>query len=302
MNTKILLFGSTGQIGSAILELFPKDYDLLALSRCNDESLCGDIENFEGIKETINHFKPDIIINAAALTKVDLCEIESDKANVINSLAVKNIAEAAKKINSFFIHYSTDYVFNGLKSSPIKEDDLPNPINVYGKSKLDGELAIVLSNCNHAIIRTSWVYSNLGENFLLTVLNLSSKNNSIKVVNDQFGSPTSAKEIANFTLHVVIDYLDKKKYSTNINNIYHFTSDGITSWYEFAVFIARKAVTYGIDIDFREKDIIAITSKEYKTKAKRPKYSKLDNAFVKEKFGIKISHWRYNVEQTIKSL
>ncbi len=302
MRIKILLFGCKGQIGSSITKVFPKNYNILALHRLSDNEFCGDLEDFGGIKDTINIFKPDVIINAAAFTKVDLCEVENDKASKINSLAVKNIAQAAKDARSFLIHYSTDYVFNGLSSLPIKEDQAPDPINYYGKTKLEGEREIISSNCNYAIIRTSWIYSNSGENFLLKVLSLNSKKNSIRIIDDQYGAPTSANEVANFTLHVVNHYLNKKKVLSNFNNIYHFSSDGQTNWYEYALFIAKNAIKHGIKINFKVKDIIAINSAEYKTKALRPKNSKLDSSLAKKKFDIDIKHWRYNVEQTIKLL
>lgn len=302
MSVKILLFGCEGQIGSSIIKLFPRNYNILALHRLRNNAFCGDLEDFVGIKNTINMFKPDVIINAAAFTKVDLCEVENDKANKINALAVKNIAEAAKDTNSFLIHYSTDYVFNGLSSLPIKEDEVPDPINYYGKTKLKGEQEIELSKCNYAIIRTSWIYSNSGENFLLKILSLNSKKNNIRIIDDQYGVPTSANEVADFTLHVVNHYLNKKKDLFNFNNIYHFSSDGQTNWYEYAIFIAKNAIKYGVKINFKTKDIIAVKSAEYETKAVRPKNSKLDSSLVKKKFSIDIKHWRYNVEETIKSL
>ncbi|MDC0296165.1 dTDP-4-dehydrorhamnose reductase [Akkermansiaceae bacterium] len=281
---KILVTGANGQLGSeikAIADSFPKDKffftDLGELNICQHKA----VELF------VNRHKINIIINCAAYTAVDKAEGEFDLANKINHLAVKNFARIAKMRNIKMVHISTDYVFDGQNHQPYLENDKPNPQSVYGKTKLDGEIAVQAVNpANTIIIRTSWVYSNFGANFVKTMLKLSETKNEISVITDQIGSPTNASDLAKSIL-TILPYVSNK----NVE-IYNYSNEGICSWYDFAIAI--------FDISKINIKVEPILSAQFHTAAKRPLFSVLNKTKIKDRYPIKIPYWRSSLIKNLR--
>jgi dTDP-4-dehydrorhamnose reductase len=274
---KILLIGKNGQVGRELQRSLASTGDITALDS-NELNLAEP----DGIIEIVRTIKPNLIINAAAYTAVDKAEAEPELAMAINGIAPGILAEEAKRLDIGLIHYSTDYVFDGAKLTPYTEADEPNPLNIYGKSKLAGERAIQVSGCKHLIFRTSWVYSLHGKNFLLTMLRLLQERKEISVVNDQIGAPTSANQIATITAQII-----KKKWFDR-TGLYHLTAQGHTSWYDFA-----KEISLLIGSTCK---ILPITSSNYPTKAARPLNSRLELRMLEQYFNIFPSRW--NIELT----
>ena len=273
----IWLIGNKGMLGSDVESLL-KQNEFEHLS----SDLEVDITNYEQLKDFVNDKKIDWIINCAAYTAVDRAEDEPDKAFLINAKGVLNIARIAKEKGAILIHISTDYVFDGNKEGTYTDKDKPNPTGVYGKSKLQGEIYIQDVLTRYYIIRTAWLYGLHGNNFVYTMLRLFKEKESVKVVSDQWGSPTYAKDLAKAIVKIL-----KSKH--NSYGIYHFTNEGKTNWYEFAkaIYIRSK----GMGIINRDIKIVPISSTEYPTKAKRPKNSYLSKDKIKRIFNIHINHW-----------
>lgn len=282
----ILVTGAQGQLGKsiqAISQEFPK-YQILFKDR---KSL--DITNKELVKNFIKKNNISTIVNAAAFTQVDLAEDEADKANLINSFGTKNLAEIAKELNVKLIHISTDYVFNGKKNVPYVEQDETNPESIYGKSKLSGEQAIKKVNpAGSVIIRTSWLYSEFGSNFVKTILKLSFEKDEIKVVHDQVGSPTYAIDLAEFIMKII------PKIKNKDTEIYHFSNIGYCSWYDLAVKI--------VEVANSNCKVLPIPSSQFPTKAIRPKYSVLNTNKAFQTFGIKNRNWKEGLNQCLNKL
>jgi len=271
MKKSILITGANGQLGRALNAVLREqlEEEIMILNTCKTEttSYCPillDITNPVGVMNMVQDLKPDIIINCAAHTAVDLCESDKERAYEINALGPKYLASAAHAIDAKLIHVSTDYVFDGEKKTPYTEEDETAPQTVYGQTKLEGE-RLVQSHCEkYFIIRTAWLYGE-GKNFVKTMLRLAENNTEVRVVRDQFGTPTSALELARAIVFLM---------NTEYYGIYHGTCEGIATWHEFATEIFRLA---GKEITVR-----SITSEEYPTPAKRPKYSVLENKKLKE--------------------
>ena len=248
-----------------------------------------DITNPESIEAKFTEVKTDVVINAAAYTAVDKAEGEPEKAFAVNALGAKNIAEACVKYGSRLIHISTDFVFDGTKNTPYTTEDTPNPINVYGASKLKGEQLIqaVLPNC--VIVRTSWVYSTHGNNFVKTMLHLMNERDSLNVVNDQIGSPTYARGLAEWIWSVVN--------KPNVTGVFNWTDVGVASWYDFAVAIND----LGCELGLLNKriDILPIPSAQYPTPAKRPHYSVVDKTTAEQKLSKQCTNWRENLKNML---
>ena len=264
-----------------------------------------DLTRPDDIRRSIREVRPQWIINAAAYTAVDQAERDEATARAVNEEAPAVIAEEAKKIGAALVHYSTDYVFDGSKKSPYEETDTPNPINVYGKTKLGGERAIQASGALHLIFRTEWVYATQGRNFLLTILRLATQKQELRIVADQIGSPTTSREIAAATVRVISQLMDKQKgvrSLATIGGIYNMTAEGETSWYEFAKAILEevsptaqsipwvRAATKGMP--FRSERVLPITTAEYPTTARRPAYSVLSTRRLHDRFGVRLPPWR----------
>ena len=272
----ILVTGANGQLGSELREIAPnyKDYNFL-FTDVKDL----DITNHTTVAAFIESNKINVIINCAAYTAVDKAEEEKDLANAINHLAVANFTQIAKEKSIKLIHISTDYVFDGTNHKPYVETDTPNPQSVYGKTKLDGELAMQQINpANSIIIRTSWVYSKFGNNFVKTMLRLAETRDEISVVADQIGTPTSAADLAEAILIIL------PQISNETVELFHYSNEGVCSWYDFA-----KAI---FEIEGLQIKVNAIESSQYPTPAERPFYSVLNKEKIKTKYWIKIPYWK----------
>lgn len=271
----ILVTGASGQLGSE-LQAIAGQYDYVFYFK-NFNAL--DITNHELFEQFVVDYKINVIINCAAYTAVDKAESEPELANAINHLAVKNMAEVAKAQQIKLVHISTDYVFDGTNHKPYVETDTPNPKSVYGQTKLDGELAMQKINpANSVIIRTSWVHSKFGNNFVKTMLKLAETRDEISVVSDQIGSPTNAADLAKVILTVLPQIENKSP------EIYHYSNEGVCSWYDFTEAI--------FEINRISINVNPISSVEYPTHAKRPFYSVLNKYKFSNKFSIKIKNWR----------
>jgi len=277
-----MIFGKEGQVGWELQRTLAPLGHLFAFNRQELDLQCP-----ESICKIIREIKPDLIVNAAAYTAVDKAEIDFEDAHAINALAPEIIAEEAKKCHSLFVHYSTDYVFDGASQSPYKEDDMTNPLNVYGKTKLQGELAIQAISGKYLILRTSWVYAERGKNFLLTMLRLGNEKPLLRVVSDQLGAPTWSHSIA-FSTAQVIERALKMESQGNIWGIYHLTAAGHTSWHGFAQEIFDRVKSGGKDMSQLEK----IEASEYPLPAKRPLYSLLSNQKLLETFEVSLPNWK----------
>lgn len=262
----ILVIGKNGQIGWELERSLCVLGDVVAVDRHSV-----DLANADNIRAFVRQAKPDVIVNAAAYTAVDKAESEPELAMAINGTAPGIMAEEARRLGALLVHYSTDYVFDGTKRTPYTEDDTPNPINVYGKTKLAGEHAVQAVGGNYLILRTSWVYGMRGNNFLRTILRLLREKDELRIVDDQIGSPTWCRTISDATAHIVAFALrDTAQLETGL---YHLTAGGQTSWYGFARAIAELADAQGRT----SKAVLPITSAEYPTLANRPAYSVLEN-------------------------
>lgn len=288
---KILLLGANGQVGWHLRNSLAKVGVLKACTKSE-----ANLENPKQLKKTIQNYKPNIIVNAAAYTSVDKAEIESKKANIINAIALEILSSEAKNLNAVLVHYSTDYIFDGKKIEGYKENDKPNPLSVYGKTKLDGENNIIGSGCKYLIFRTSWVHSSRGSNFIKKIIKLAKEKEYLNIVSDQTGSPTGANYIANVTAYC-LQNLEDSKYG-----IYNLTSSGKTNWHELAIFTINQLARYGINVKPKIENIKPILTEDYPLPAKRPKNSKLCTNKIQKTFNLDIPHWEDDVKLTLESL
>lgn len=295
---KILLLGCNGQVGWVLQRSLSPLGELTALSRQGCEGLCGNLAEPESLAATVNTLAPDIIVNAAAYTAVDQAESESAQARLINAQAPARLAREAQKTGAWLVHYSTDYVFDGTGTAPWREDDPKGPVNVYGKTKLEGEQAIRESGCLHLIFRTSWVYAARGKNFIHTMLRLAAERDSLKVIDDQFGAPTGAELIADVTAHAIrAAHKDK-----SLSGTYHLAAAGESSWYEYARLIIREAACNGMEMKTDPENIIPVPSEEFPTAAARPKNSRLDTARLQNASGLHMPPWKKEVLRTVSEI
>jgi dTDP-4-dehydrorhamnose reductase len=280
---RILLTGRNGQVGWELERSLATVAEVVALDRAQL-----DLSDAAAIRRTLEQTKPDVIVNAAAYTAVDRAESEIAAADAVNAKAPGILAEQALRCGALLVHYSTDYVFDGENRVPYRENDATHPINVYGRSKLEGERAIQASGCRHLILRTSWVYAARGNNFVRTVLRLARERDELRIVGDQIGSPTAAHEIAAATATLL-------KQGAPADGIYHLSAAGETSWYEFALAI------FSLTGPGRMK-LKRITTPEYPTAATRPLYSVLSNEKIRNAAGIALPGWRVSLEEVCRAL
>ncbi|HBI22344.1 MAG TPA: dTDP-4-dehydrorhamnose reductase [Legionella sp.] len=290
---KILLLGKGGQVGMALQSALLPLGELVALGRAELH-----LENLTDVARQLAHHRPDIIVNAAAYTAVDKAESDTATAFLINATVVGVLSDWAKQNSSLLVHYSTDYVFDGTKQSPYIETDQVNPQNVYGASKRAGEEAILQSGCNALIFRTSWVFSSTGNNFIKTILKLAKSHDSIRVVSDQHGTPTSAEYIADITALAITAY---RNHSLP-NGLYHLTATGTTSWFDFACYIVERALSHGITLKLTPEHILPISTDKYPLPARRPKNSTLDISALSNILALQMADWRIYVDQTIEKI
>ena len=271
----VLVTGSNGQLGQAIQSISGKHPEIDFIF-CSSSDL--DITNKENCQAVFSKYKPNYCLNAAAYTAVDKAESESEKAYSINVTGAKNLAEVCKEINAVLLHVSTDFVFDGNKTTPYTEDDLPNPEGVYGQTKLDGEKAIQETFDNYYIVRTSWVYSKYANNFMKTMIRLGSERDSLSVVNDQIGTPTNAVELAEVLVKIIFTH--NSQLTTHNFGIYNFSNEGQCSWYDFAKKI--------FEVNNITIDLQPIPTSSYPTPAKRPAFSVLDKNKIKKTFDLQM--------------
>jgi dTDP-4-dehydrorhamnose reductase len=286
---RVLITGSNGQLGSEIKEL-ATNYDKIDCIFKDLPEL--DICNADALDVFITDHNINVVINCAAYTAVDKAEKAADLAEQVNSTGVSNLVNVLEKINGKLIHISTDYVFDGNHLVPYKESDLVSPNGVYGKTKRAGELTVINSHIDAIVIRTSWLYSSNGNNFVKTMLRLGNEKKSLNVVSDQIGTPTYARDLAKTCLEILCF-----ESSVNLNNngdIYHYSNEGVTSWYEFATAI--------MELGNVNCKVVPVETKDYPTLAKRPKYSVLDKSKIKSDYEIIIPHWRDSLESCIKKI
>lgn len=294
---KILLFGKNGQVGWELQRSLAPLGELIALNSANDE-YCGDFTNLAGIKQTIRKIAPDIIVNAAAYTAVDKAESETELAHILNAQAPGVLAQEAKQLNAWLVHYSTDYVFNGSGEQPHLETDATDPLNVYGKTKLEGENNIVASGCSHLIFRTSWVYAAHGNNFIKTILRLAQQRDKLTIVNDQIGSPTGAELIADITAYALLSL----RHQHEVSGLYHLVAKGYTSWYEFSRFILEHARHANLPLKIQPHALLPITSCDFPLPAKRPLNSRLNTCQLEKRFNVNLPAWQTGVSRTLTEI
>ena len=291
---KILLTGKNGQVGFELQKKLSTLGEVIATDR---EEL--DLANPDAIRAFIDQTKPDIIINPAAYTAVDKAESEPVLAYQINTLAPEVLASMATELDIPLIHFSTDYVFDGLKQEAYVEIDPTNPQSVYGKTKCEGEEK-VRRHSKHIILRTSWVFGSHGNNFLKTILRLIMEKESLNIVSDQWGSPASASMLADVTFKIV-DMIFKGKDFSGYGS-YHVTNDGETNWYDYASFIANEAMKLNLKVKCAPDKIHPILTSEYHTAAKRPFNSRLNTDKLKKTFMLELPHWESEVKKVLKEL
>ena len=281
---KILLLGSNGQLGRELERQLSSVGSVAAFPRS-----ALDITNHRAVRDAVLAIHPNIIVNAAAFTAVDKAETDAERANAVNAEAVSNLVQIAQKEGAWLIHYSTDYVFDGSKPTPYIETDAPNPINVYGASKLAGETAIAAADCQHLIFRTSWVIGKDGNNFAKTILRLAAERNSLKVISDQLGAPTSPSLISKITIDAIRAIKQDKAWP---QGIYHLAPQGVSSWHEIAKTLIVYAEQQRVQLNTQVENIQAITTAEYPTAAKRPLNSKLDTHKLRAQLSFDLPNWK----------
>ena len=286
---KILLLGKNGQVGWELQRSLAPLGELIALDRAGEDGLCGDLTDLEGLRRTISIAKPNIIINAAAYTAVDNAENDKVNTNIVNAQAPRVLAEEAQKIGAWLVHYSTDYVFDGSGNDAWEEKDESNPLSEYGRSKLAGEQAIENSGCKYLIFRTSWVFGSRGKNFAKTMLHLATERQTLSVINDQVGAPTSAALLADCTAHALL----KAIRNPELAGLYHLAASGQTTWYEYANLVIEHARNIGKELLVTE--IKPIGTLDYPTPAKRPYNSRLSTAKFRDSFDLVLPKWQQGV-------
>ena len=294
---KILLFGKNGQVGWELQRSLAPLGELVALGS-HGQDLCGDFANPAGIAQTVRAIAPDVIVNAAAHTAVDKAENEPELACAINAYAPGILAEEAKRLGAWLIHYSTDYVFDGSGDRPWQEADPTGPLGVYGKTKLQGEEAIRASACRHLIFRTSWVYAARGGNFAKTMLRLAQERDSLSVINDQIGAPTGAELLADVTAHAIT----MAHRNPEVSGLYHLAAGGQTSWHGYAGFVIDFARQAGLAVKVAQEAIKPVATSEFPTPAKRPNNSRLDTGKLQNTFGLTLPHWQSGVARMLSEI
>jgi len=292
-----MVTGANGQVGWELGRSLAALGDVVAL----DRRQC-DLSRPDRLPKLISALKPDVIVNAAAYTAVDEAEREEILATTVNGIAVGVMAEEAHRAGTLLVHYSTDYVFDGLKDSPYAEQDPPHPLNAYGRSKLKGEIAVRQAGGCYLILRTSWVYGARGRNFLRTMLGLFREREELRIVADQIGGPTSAAEIARATARAIEAAIRERADGQFASGLFHLTAAGATSWHGFAAAILQGATDRGLLARSRPPRLVAITSEDYPRPAARPKNSRLAGVQLKGRFGIALPCWKEGLSLCLEEI
>ena len=294
---KILLFGMGGQVGWELQRSLAPLGEVVALDHDSADGLCGSFIDLAGLSETVRRVAPEVIVNAAAYTAVDNAESEPELARTINALAPGVLADEAQKLGAWLVHYSTDYVFDGSGSAPWRESDPTGPLSVYGKTKLEGELAV--ARCErHLIFRTSWVYAARGANFAKTMLRLAQQREQLKVIDDQIGAPTGAELLADVTA-LALRTVQRRP---ELAGTYHLVAGGETNWHGYAQRVIEQARRAGLPIRVNPEAIEAIPTSAYPTAAQRPNNSRLDTSKLRSAFGLHLPDWQAGVERVLSEI
>lgn len=294
---KILLFGKSGQVGWELQRSLAPLGELVAVD-LDSKELCGNFTNLEGLAQTIRSVAPDVIVNAAAHTAVDKAESEPELVRTINALAPGVLAQAAIRNNAWLIHYSTDYVFEGGGDKAWVETDNTGPLNIYGTTKLEGEQLIRQSGCQHLIFRTSWVYGARGGNFAKTMLKLAQERDSLKVINDQIGSPTGADLLADVTAHAI----KHARHNPHVSGLYHLVAAGEASWHDYARFVLEFAQQAGVALKVTPDKIVPVPTSAFQTAAKRPHNSRMNTTKLQNTFGLHLPDWQTGVSRMLAEI
>jgi dTDP-4-dehydrorhamnose reductase len=298
---RLLVTGANGQVGWELDRSLAALGNVVALDRWQ----C-DLSRPERLPELIRGLKPDVIVNAAAYTAVDEAEREERLATTVNGTAVDVMAQEARRIGALLVHYSTDYVFDGLKATPYTEEDSPRPVNAYGRSKLKGEIAVRQAGGCHLILRTSWVYGARGRNFLRTMLRLMREREELRIVADQVGAPTSAGQIAQATAAVIAAAVRERADGRFASGLFHLTASGATSWHGFAAAIMEGATQDAVLAAGRAPGcaprLVPIASEDYPCPAARPKNSRLAGDRLRQRFGIALPCWKEGLSLCLEEM
>ena len=291
---KILLFGANGQVGWELQRSLSPLGELIALDRHSTE-LCGDLTDLNGIADTVRCVVPDVIVNAAAYTAVDKAESDVETAQIVNAVAPGVLAQAASASGAWLVHYSTDYVFDGSGSQPWVETDPTRPLNVYGRTKLEGEQRIVSQCAKHLIFRTSWVYAARGGNFAKTMLRLAQERETLTVINDQFGAPTGADMLADVTAHAIVQAQTKPAHA----GLYHLAAGGETTWFDYAKYVITQSIRAQAAIKIVANKIEPVATSAFPTAAARPHNSRLNTDKLRHTFGLQLAPWQQGVARML---
>jgi dTDP-4-dehydrorhamnose reductase len=293
---KIVLLGKEGQVGWELQRSLSTLGDLVATEQCDL-----DFERSDSVREWIRRHQPAVIVNAAAYTAVDQAESEPEKVRRINAEAVGVLAEEASRINAWLVHYSTDYVFDGMKSSPYVENDEARPLSVYGRTKWEGEEALRVWNPKHFIFRTSWVFASRGKNFARTIVRLAKEKEILSVIADQWGAPTGAELLADVTALALYRALSVEQ-NERFSGTYHLVAAGETNWHKYAQYVLTLANQHGVVLKTAPEAVIPILTEAYPVQAQRPRNSRLDVSKVTKTFGIHLPDWRIHVRRCLDEL
>ncbi|MEE9103058.1 dTDP-4-dehydrorhamnose reductase [Pseudomonas nitroreducens] len=294
---KILLLGANGQVGWELQRSLAPIAQLVVCDRQR-----ADLADVDSLSRLLTEEKPDVIVNAGAYTAVDKAESDYVTAHKINAEAVDTLARYARKSNSWLVHYSTDYVFDGGSDKPFDEETEPAPVNAYGRSKLEGEIAIRESGCRHLIFRTSWVFAVRGNNFAKTILRLAKERNELRVIADQFGAPTSAELIADVTAQILQRLSSDVDLQQTASGTYHLVASGETSWHQYAQLVVAEALNLGCSLQASSERVVPITTADYPLPAKRPQNSRLANAKLQRTFGLVLPDWTIHLRRMVQEL
>ena len=294
---KILLLGKGGQVGWELQRSLAPLGELVALD-FDSADLCGDFTNPQGLAETVRAVRPDVIVNAAAHTAVDKAESEPDLARLINATAPGVLAQEAQKLGAWMVHYSTDYVFDGSGTRPWVETDAPAPLNVYGRTKLEGEQLVATHCKNHLIFRTSWVYAARGGNFAKTMLRLAQERERLTVIDDQFGAPTGADLLADVTAHAIRHV----QLNPATAGLYHLVASDETTWHGYAKHVLAQAEQAQNANKIIAKEIVAVPTSDFPTPAQRPLNSRLNTAKLQSCFGLTLPAWQQGVNRMLAEI
>ena len=294
---KVLLFGKNGQLGRELQRALRSLGEVIAVETQSVE-FCGDLGNLSGIADTVRAVRPDVVVNAAAWTDVDQAETQSERAHLVNALAPGVLAQACSSVNAWCVHYSSDYVFDGSGNRPWRETDVPDPLNTYGRTKLEGDILVAEHCARHLIIRTSWLYSAHGGNFAKSILQRARKNRVLQVVDDQTGAPTGADLVADVTVRAI----EKAVMHPELQGLYHLAAGGEVTRHGYARFLIDRALAGGWELEASAESVQAISSNADANVARRPPNSRLNTEKLQSAFGIVLPDWTVGVERLIGAL